>query len=64
MWYIVPMDKDYTKLRVWKDTVNRLRLLAAHQRKSMIALVDQLSEEECRRLGIKLLPMKKAQEHD
>jgi hypothetical protein len=50
------MDNIYTILRVWKHTAHQLKILAAIQHESMIAVLERLITAECQRVGVPLRP--------
>lgn len=54
----MPMN-DSQMIRVWKESVRRLKRAAAHQDMSLVLLVDRLSQQECDRLGIQVEPVKR-----
>ena len=44
------MNKQYTQLRIWKDTLKKLRRIYADTGESMIAITDRLATQEVERL--------------
>ena len=42
----------YTKLRVWRSTAQKLKIIAALRRDSMIAVLEQLVEAEYTRMQV------------
>ena len=48
------MEDSYTILRIWKHTARYLKVLAAMNGESMIALIDRLVREEYTRTHIAL----------
>ena len=44
------MKKQYTQLRIWKDSLKKLRLIYAETGESMISIVDRLAEQELEKL--------------
>jgi len=46
------MDDMYTKLRVWRSTAQKLKIIAALRRDSMIAVLEQLVEAEYTRMQV------------
>lgn len=45
------MEKQYTQLRIWKDSLKKLRRIYAETGESMIAIVDRLAAQELERLA-------------
>lgn len=45
------MNKQYTQLRIWKNTLKKLRRIYAETGESMIAITDRLATQEVERLN-------------
>jgi hypothetical protein len=48
--YDTGMTIQYTQLRIWRTTLNKLRMIYAMTGESMIAVVDRLAEQELQRI--------------
>ena len=47
MWYNYHMDtKPFQSTKLWKETIQKLRLIAAITNSSMVAVADRLADEE------------------
>ena len=44
------MNEQYRTLRIWAETLKKLRRIYAETGESMIAIVDRLAEQELQRL--------------
>lgn len=53
------MIPESQMIRVWKESVRRLKRAAAYQDMSMVRLLDRLSQEECARLQIVVEPIQR-----
>ena len=49
--YNAHMEKQYTQLRIWKDSLKKLRLIYAETGESMISIVDRLATQELKRIN-------------
>lgn len=43
--------EDFQSTKLWKETIRKLRLIAALTGSSMVAVADRLANEELRKLG-------------
>lgn len=50
MIYNAGMNEKYTQLRIWKETLKKLRRIYAETGESMISIVDRLAEQELEKL--------------
>lgn len=37
--------REFTTIKIWRETLKKLRLVAAHQGKSVVAVVDEMAED-------------------
>ena len=42
---------EFQSTKLWKETIRKLRLIAALTNSSMVAVADRLADEELRKLG-------------
>lgn len=58
MWYNYHMMKteDFQSTKLWKETIRKLKLIAALTGSSMVAVADRLADEELRKLGYDTRP--------
>ena len=45
------MEKQYTQLRIWRDSLKKLRLIYAETGESMISIVDRLATQELKAIN-------------
>jgi hypothetical protein len=48
--YNIGMNKQYTQLRIWQETLKKLRRIYAETGEPMIAIVDRLADQELKRI--------------
>jgi hypothetical protein len=58
------MDEQYRTLRVWAETLKKLRRIYAETGESMIAIVDRLAEQELQRLARENAQVQPVQERE
>lgn len=51
-------DKDYTNIRIWEQTHQKLKIAAAYQREKIVETLDRLVTEELRRIGVTVVDSK------
>lgn len=50
MLYNIRMNSEYSHMRIWRTTLDKLRMIYALTGESMIAVVERLAQEELERL--------------
>jgi hypothetical protein len=50
MRYNACMDTEYAQLRLWRNTLKKLRRIYAETGESIISIIDRLADQELKRI--------------